>query len=541
MPLISRFPDIQLKRVGNVLEYIFDRSVNPEENAIAFIDGETGETRTFGQIKAETELVAKALDEFGLVKGDVIAMCLPNCLEFMSIVLGGFSRGVLICGLNPAYTRDEYEYHLTDSTAKMIFASKESIGSISQAIRKISGNQAIILVGEFDNPDWTKEAMPYDDFLERGRSGIRPLRPVELNPETDSALMLYSSGTTGKPKGVLLSHSAWAAGIQVTFVRGIHDHPEPGEHLIGMLPMFHMMGLICSMYALRIGFIPVLMRKFEAEKMLQWIEKYRIRRLYCVPPMLVFLAKSTLVDKYDLTSIRNFMPGAAPVGKELYQEVMTRFPHAECLCQGYGLSETGAAVTFEPKFRSKPGSCGMLVPNYQCMVINIETGEECAPHEHGEFWFKGPSIMSGYFRKPQATEDTLKDGWLRTGDIGYYDEDGCFFIVDRLKEMIKVKGFQVAPVELEDLLLSHPDVADAAVVSKPDQMAGEVPKAFVVKKPSSKVTEAELIEFVSEHAASYKRLKGGVEFIDSIPKSPSGKILRRILQQREKEKPSSKL
>lgn len=257
--------------------------------------------------------------------------------------------------------------------------------------------------------------------------------------------------------------------------------------------------------------------------------------LHCVPPIIVILAKSPLVDKYDLSSVQEIACGAAPLGRDTEEEVMIRLNTK--LGQGYGLTETSPIVLAPPRFERRTGSSGVLIPNTECKVVDLETGAPLGANKDGELWFRGPQIMKGYLNNPDATNNCIdNEGWFHTGDIGHYDEEGYFYIVDRLKELIKYKGFQVAPAELEGTLLSHNSIADAAVIGVPDLQAGELPKAFVVLKPNMALTKDEIMKFVEGRLSPHKHLRGGVEFIDQIPKSLSGKILRRQLRQRVKSK-----
>ncbi|PSN29669.1 Luciferin 4-monooxygenase [Blattella germanica] len=273
------------------------------------------------------------------------------------------------------------------------------------------------------------------------------------------------------------------------------------------------------------------MSKFEEVLFLESIQKYKVTLLFLAPPLVLFLAKSPIVDNYDLSSVRDLRCGAAPLSKHVLSEVSKRLK-LKNIRQGYGLTETTLSVTVTPFNKVKYGSCGVLVPDTQCKVVDLDTGKNLGPYKSGELCFKGPVIMKGYCGDLHSSSEVFdSDGFLHTGDVGYYDNQGYFFIVDRVKELIKYKGFQ-----LEAILLSHPAIKDAAVIGIPDDAAGELPKAFVVNKHGMKTTKEEIMKFVADQVSSQKRLRGGVEFVDTIPKSPSGKILRRILKQMNKSK-----
>jgi len=304
---------------------------------------------------------------------------------------------------------------------------------------------------------------------------------------------------------------------------------------VAILPMFH---LYCQALLLNgcpwSGVKVIVFSKFDPAAFLTAIQKEKITVLHIVPPLVLFLAKQPVVDKFDLTSLRCIISGAAPLGQELAELATKRLKLKE-MRQGYGMTELSPVTHILPANTTAYGSAGALLPNTECKIVDVDTGKAVGPTKHGELWIRGPQVMKGYLNNPEATRITIdSEGFLHTGDIGYYTEEGLFYIVDRVKELIKYKGFQVAPAELEALLLSHPRVSDCAVIPKDDEEGGEVPKAFVVKNGT--VTEQELIEFIKAKVAHFKQLRGGVQFIDAIPKSASGKILRRVLRDQEREK-----
>lgn len=310
--------------------------------------------------------------------------------------------------------------------------------------------------------------------------------------------------------------------------------------LLTVIPWFHAFGCLTLITTACMGARLVYLPKFEENLFLSAIEKYRVMMAFMVPPLMVFLAKHPIVDKYDLSSLMVLLCGAAPLSRETEDQIKERIG-VPFIRQGYGLSESTLSVLVQNDDFCKPGSVGVLKVGIYAKVIDPDTGKLLGPNERGELCFKGDGIMKGYIGDTKSTQTAIKDGWLHTGDIGYFDDDFEFFIVDRIKELIKYKGFQVPPAEIEALLLTHDKIKDAAVIGKPDEEAGELPLAFVVKQANVQLTENDVIQFVNEHASPAKRLRGGVVFVDEIPKNPSGKILRRILREMLKKKPKSKL
>jgi acyl-CoA synthetase (AMP-forming)/AMP-acid ligase II len=372
----------------------------------------------------------------------------------------------------------------------------------------------------------TEHGTPFSSLL--AAEGAPPA--VRIDPREDLVVIPYSSGTTGLPKGVMLTHYNLVANLlQTAGALGLRED----DILLGVLPFFHIYGMTVIMnLALHVGATVIIMPRFDLEQCLQILEKYHVTVANVVPPIVLAFAKHPLVDKYDLSRLRTLFSGAAPLKENLAEAARTRLGCQ--VLQGYGLTET-SPVTHGARAagrRISLGSIGPPVPNTEAKIVDVVTRAELGPDQEGEICIRGPQVMKGYLNQPGATAAMIDaDGWLHTGDIGFADGDGCFFIVDRLKELIKYKGMQIAPAELEAVLLGHPSIADAAVIPLEDEEAGEVPKAFVVLK--SELTCAEILEYVATRVAPYKKLRS-VEVIDQIPKSPSGKILRRILVERQR-------
>jgi len=369
-------------------------------------------------------------------------------------------------------------------------------------------------------------ATPFASLLDAGGDPPRP----EIDPGEDVVALPYSSGTTGLPKGVMLTHRNLVANICQT---GAHHRITVDDRIVAVLPFFHIYGLVVIMLGtLSNGAALVTMPRFELAEFLRVLQDHRITRAYVVPPIVLALAKHPLVDDYDLSSLAYMNSGAAPLSAELETACGER---VGCrIVQGYGMTETSPVTHVCPDDLAgrMPGTVGPPVPNTEWRIVDIESGDDVPDGERGELCIRGPQVMKGYLNRPEDTAATIDpDGWLHTGDIALIDERGALRIVDRMKELIKYKGFQVAPAELEALLLTHPAIADAAVIGVPDEDAGELPKAFVVA--SGPLSAEEVSAFVAERVAPHKKLRA-VELVEEIPKSPSGKILRRVLIERER-------
>ncbi|KAL5860648.1 hypothetical protein ACOSQ4_001944 [Xanthoceras sorbifolium] len=360
-------------------------------------------------------------------------------------------------------------------------------------------------------------------------SSKHQLDPVRVS-QSDLAAILYSSGTTGKVKGVMLTHRNLIA--QVASYCASWQQQETPAAMLFTMPYFHVFGFLYCVRSVALSEMAVVMERFELKKMLRAVEEFRVTHTALTPPVVVAMLKDGLTDGYDLSSLEGVVCGAAPLGKDSIAAFMARFPKVVFL-QSYGLTESTAGIFRMVGLEESKhlGSVGRLSGGFEAKIVEPETGDALPPLKQGELWIRGPTIMKGYIRDAKATSETLlKDGWMRTGDLCYIDEGGFLFIVDRLKELIKYKGFQVAPAELEQLLLSHPEIADAAVIPYPDEEGGEVPMAFVVRQPQSQssLNEAEIMNFVAKQVAPYKKIRR-VAFVSSIPKSPAGKLLRKDL------------
>ena len=508
-----RVPDVSLPEL--LLAGAADRADEP-----ALVDGPTGRVTSYGELATAVRRVAAGLAARGLRKGDVFAILAPNMPEWLVAAYGAMTAGGVVAGINPLYTPDEVAGHLVGSGARFVLTVPPFLSTAQAAVERVGGQAEIVLVG----PP-TEGTTAFAELLTHGDDPP----PVVIDPAVDLALLPYSSGTSGLPKGVMLTHRACVANVlqqQPSFTLG------PDDRSLAVAPFFHATGFgVVAGGGLHVGATVVTMPRFDVEAFLGLIQEHRITTLVVVPPIVLALAKHPAVDRYDLSSLRWVGCGAAPLGAELQEECARRLGCP--VLQGYGMTELTAGVAiWEVDTPVTPGAAGKLLPNVQARVVDVATGADLGAGETGELWLRSPSIMAGYRDAPEATAATIDaEGWLRTGDIARIDDDGALFIVDRLKELIKVKAFQVAPAELEAVLRAHPRVADAAVVPIADERAGEVPKAFVVRTAGDTITAEEIMAYVGERVAPHKRVRA-VEFIDAIPTSPSGKTLRRILTAR---------
>jgi 4-coumarate--CoA ligase len=513
----SPLPDVEIPHAP-LTGYVLHRAGGLGDKP-ALIDGPTGRTLTYGQLEGAVRALAGGLVERGFAPRQVLALMAPNLPEYAVVFHGVAMAGGVVTTVNPTYTEREVHNQLTDAGASMLVTVAPFLNLALAAVEGTSVTE-ILIIG---------------DVPEGSPDSVRPLTALfgpplaeQIPVEDDDLVVLpYSSGTTGVNKGVMLSHRNLIANIaQVTTSLELSED----ETLIAVLPFFHIYGMQVIMNSgLRVGATVVTMPRFDLEQFLEFHQRYAVTRSFVAPPIVLALAKHPLVDSYDLSALRQIFSGAAPLSAELALEAGKR---VGCeVVQGYGMTEMSPVSHLTPPGQFKPGSVGVTVPNTEMRIVDPVSGTDHPVGEDGELWVRGPQVMLGYLNNRSATESTLDaEGWLRTGDIGHVDEDGHVFVVDRLKELIKYKGFQVPPAELEALLLTHPAVADAAVIGSPDPEAGEVPSAYVALRPGAQATAEEIMAFVAGQVAPFKRIRY-LTFLDAIPKSASGKILRRVLRE----------
>jgi acyl-CoA synthetase (AMP-forming)/AMP-acid ligase II len=532
----SPYPELELPRVALTPFVLSGARARGDKPAL--IDAVSGRTITYGQLFESVQRVAAGLSARGFRKGDVFAIYSPNTPEYAVAFHAVSLIGGTLTTLNPLYTADEAAHQLRDAGARYLLTVPALLDKATEAASH-AHIEEIFVFGE------AAGATPFVALYEREGAGdamgdaasggpeALVVPQVEIDPREDVVVLPYSSGTTGLPKGVMLTHENLIANtLQVQACNLIRED----DTLVCVLPLFHIYGMVVIMnVGLYTGAQIVVMPRFDLESFLKLMQDYGVTLAHVVPPIMLALAQHPSVDNYDLSKLRTLFSGAAPLSEKLARACSERLNCS--IRQGYGLTETSPAIHLTPSSPdwSKYGSIGQCVPNTECKIVDVETGASVGYGQEGEICMRGPQMMKGYLNRPEATAATIDaDGWLHTGDIGYCDAEGNFFIVDRLKELIKYIGMQVAPAELEALLLTHPSVADAAVVPLADEEAGELPKAFVVRKAGADaLTPEELMAYVAAQVAPYKKIRQ-LEFIEQIPKSASGKILRRLLVERER-------
>jgi 4-coumarate--CoA ligase len=485
---------------------------HPERPAL--IDGVSGRTYSFAKLSDVIHRLAGGLVARGFAPGDTLALMAPNLPEYAIIFHAVAVAGGVVTTVNPTYGADEVAFQLRDAGATELV----TVGMFAEVAKEaITGTKISEVITIDSEAGTTALESIFGD----------PIQQSPVNPVDDVVVLPYSSGTTGLPKGVMLTHHNLVANI-CQCDHAIVYQPD-GEVALAFLPFFHIYGMQVLMNGLLAnGVTVVTLPRFDLDQALSLVQEHRITRFFAVPPVVLALAKHPAVDSYDLSSLVQVFSGAAPLGAEIAMEAEKRIGCE--VVQGYGMTELSPVSHTTPPGMFKAGSSGVTVSNTESRIVDPDTGEDQPFGERGELWVRGPQVMKGYLNNSEATAATLdSDGWLRTGDVAIIDEDHHMTIVDRVKELIKYNGFQVPPAELEALLITHPEVNDVAVIGIPDESAGELPKAFIVRSPGSEVTAEDLQAFVAKHVASYKHIRL-VEFIDEIPKSASGKILRRLLR-----------
>ncbi|MFE9423808.1 AMP-binding protein [Kitasatospora sp. NPDC006697] len=521
----SEFPDIPIVELplhetvlGNAAEY---------GELPALIDGLTGETLTHAGLAELVRQVAAGLAEAGVAQGDVVALHSPNSIAYPVAVYAISQAGAILTTVSSLATPEELAGQLRDSGARWLISAPVLLPVAFAATAAPGGPE---LAGIFRTELTPRTDIEGHRTLGDLAASTAPVPAPVIDPATDVAALPYSSGTTGLPKGVMLTHQSIGTNLnQVDVVRP----PYVGERMLAVLPFFHIYALTMLMHRpLRAGGVVVVLPRFDLEQFLTAIQKHRIEGLLVAPPIVLALAKHPVVDRFDLSSLRYVLSAAAPLDADLAAACAARLgqPHIQ---QGYGLTELSPACAVDLLTDPQPsaGSVGVLIASTELRVITTDgSAAELGTGETGEILIRGPQVMKGYLGRPSDTDAMVDaEGWLHTGDIGFLDDRGYLHIVDRVKELIKYKGYQVAPAELEALLLGHPGIADAAVIGATDAEGTERPKAFVVRAPGAGLDAEAVMAYVAERVAPYKKVRE-VVFLDAVPKSAAGKILRRELR-----------
>ncbi|XP_010477290.1 PREDICTED: 4-coumarate--CoA ligase-like 4 [Camelina sativa] len=494
----------------------------------AFIDAATGHRLSFTDLWRAVDRVADCLyHEVGIRRGDVVLILSPNSIYIPVVCLSVMSLGAVVTTANTLNTAGEISKQIADCNPTLAFTTRQL------ALKLAAAAISVVLTEDEDGEEEPARGLRVvgilSEMMKKEPSGKRVRDRVN---KEDTAMMLYSSGTTGPSKGVISSHGNLTAHA----ARYLSDKSKRDEIILCTVPMSHTFGLLgYVMSTVALGKTVVVLRRFELHDMLDAVDKYKATTLVMAPPVLVAMLNGAdlIKDKYDLSSLRTVTCGGAPLSKEVTVGLLEKYPSVD-IHQGYALTESnggGANTVFVVVEEStrRYGTAGTLTSDVEARIVDPNTGRVMGVNQTGELWLKGPSISKGYFRNEEATNETINvEGWLKTGDLCYIDEDGFLFVVDRLKELIKYKGYQVPPAELEALLITHPDILDAAVIPFPDKEAGQYPMAYVVRMSESNLSEQQIIDFISKQVAPYKKIRK-VAFINSIPKTVSGKTLRKDL------------
>ncbi|ODM92779.1 putative 4-coumarate--CoA ligase 3 [Orchesella cincta] len=528
--------------VGYTVPEIIRENLGGWGHLPAFECASTGKIYTHDDVLRDSRGFAAALIRSGFKRGDVVAIVLPNVVEYPSVLFGIWEAGLIASPVNNAYSDEEIHRQLCLSDAVCVVAESETLESVRKSKERNPNIKSIVIVGEPHQGCHTFKEMANSD-----PSGVSLFKASasDVDTTTQVALLPFSSGTTGPPKGVELTHANLATNlIQCDPGKGIsliqtYSSGKTQERHVGLLPFFHAYGLSCLIHmSTYVGAHVMCMRKFDVDLFLQGVRRHKPTAFHLVTPLINHMVNSNNYGKNELAHAHTVLGGAAPIGASLIEKLLDKAGKYFFFQEGYGMSELSPVshVLLPDTRNTKIGSCGSPVPGTITKIVDTD-GTTLGRNQRGEICVKGPQVMKGYYKNEEATRNTIDaDGWLHTGDIAYYDDDGCLFIVDRLKELIKVKGFQVAPSELEDLLRKHDKVEDVAIIGVSHPENGEAPRAYIVPKTGTQLSEDEVNAYLKPLISKHKQLRGGIEFRKSIPKAPSGKILRRELTDEYKSK-----
>ena len=497
---------------GTTLTHVLEQAVRRHPERTALVDGPSGRSVTFAELARRVDQVAGWLDDRGVGQGDTVALWTPNTPPWVAVAWAAMRLGATVTGLNPAYTPGEAQALLGQAQPSVAFTQPHLV-----ALARECGVATVLSTAPADG------ATSLEEVLTR-EAGER-VREVAAAPST-VALLPFSSGTTGLPKGVELTHANLVAALRQA-ARLMPLGPE--DTTLAVAPFFHVLGAVVNLAVpLSAGATVVTVPAFEPASFLDLLERHQVRFLAVPPPLAAFLAHHPLARSRDLSSLRTVAVGGAALAPAVHEALARRLPDA-VVGQGWGLTETTACVCVPDRAAggTRPGTVGRPVPNTELRVVDPDTGQERGTGEIGELWVRGPQVMAGYRDRADETRAVLDDeGWLRTGDLGQVEEDGTVVLLDRLKELIKVDAYQVAPAELEALLVEHPAINDAGVVGRPHPRHGEEPVAYVVAHPDLDLAAVQA--WLAERVAPYKQ-PAQIIVVDQLPRTPSGKLLRRHL------------
>ncbi|KAF2366204.1 AMP-binding enzyme C-terminal domain [Trinorchestia longiramus] len=526
----SSYAPTPIPKLG-VTQYAFD-GFSQYSNRVALIDSVTHRSLTYGQVVDGVHRWGAVVQRWWRpgTPAPTVALLMKNSPDYPLIFFGTTLVGAVATTMNPNYTAEEVSHQLVDSGANLLVVGSDIEGTALKALQLLQERghvpPQLFVVGPSSH----------------GHSDLRtllsdPTAPfanhVDVAPES-VAVLPYSSGTTGRPKGVCITHQALNTNIEMLLSESFFQPVDPDvpDRILGLLPFYHIYGILGIMLVgLKISSTIVTLPKFKEHTFVQAMKSHKFTTLPLVPPLIKLINENDDITPVELQSCHSIFCGAAPMSKSSAEKLYNKSGTLAKIREGYGMTEI--LITHStPLERNKLGFCGQLLPHVQAKVVDINTGTALPPGERGELWINTPTMMAGYHNRPDATKDTIdEDGWLHTGDIAVYDDDGFFSIVDRIKELIKVKALQVSPSELEDVLLKHPAIADAGVVGVPHDSHGEVPRAYIVRSKKASITEAEVSAYMKERLARHKQLLGGIKFVNDLPKNATGKLLRRELVQ----------
>ncbi|XP_068731609.1 uncharacterized protein [Montipora capricornis] len=532
MALRSKYSNVQIPVNVSWPEFVFE-NFEDYENRTAIVCGSTNTSYTFSEVKNFSRKFCSALNQRGIKKGDVVAILAPNVPEFAIVFLGVLQLGAVVTSVNPHFTSKELINQLREANAKCIIAVHQLVHRAKEAEEELQTGH-VIVIGEDD------QCVSLSEILNGDGEISSPV--VELNPEEDLAILPFSSGSSGLPKGVMITHQNLIALGSIVKSEGMLNFNENSK-ILTLIPFYRAFGMIAVLsMSLRMGSTLISVPRFDdnMHMLCHLLQYYKVTHLITETSTVHLLARQPGIEKFQLSSLTEVISTACLLTAEISKKLQKRIPHLKRITQCYGLTESTAVSHMTPATNAKHGSVGTLLPNLECKVVDPKTKQNLGVGQRGEICIRGPTLMKGYLNNQKASELSIdQDGWLHTGDIGYYDEDEHFVLVNKLKDLIKFRGHQISPSELETLLRAHPGIKDAVVVGIPDPEAGEVPMAYVVSKHDDELTEIEVMEYVDENAAPYKKLRGGVEFISAIPKNMDGQVLRAELVERQRNGNSS--